>query len=337
MYICNSPCVDQYMPGDKAVTISDVNYLVLHGANDQDVSTAMGEKQYANVEFSGKGEYMKSMLYILGANHGQFNELWGNYDLVDPVNYFLNVKNFLTEDEQQEIAKVFVKTFLDVTLLEDKTYASLFSDIRSYREVLPATAYEQVYQDSTFRCLAGFEEDADVKNGTMEQVTISTEGMDNWHESRRVIGSGYDGENYVCALSWKAGSSPAYILSIPETDMRHQGFSFSIADMTEDREEEQTVQQLYVALVDKNGSQSVADISTVLYPTWKVQLQKLDVLFNQYEYKHHFQTVMLSPEDFVAEDEAFDMEHVKEVRILFSGEKDGNIQIDDIGLFGKNL
>ena len=82
------------MPGERAVTISDVNYLVLHGANDQDVSTAMGEKQYANVLFSGNGEYMKSMLYILGANHGQFNEQWGNYDLYEPANYFLNVKNF---------------------------------------------------------------------------------------------------------------------------------------------------------------------------------------------------------------------------------------------------
>ena len=92
--IAIAPCVDQYMPGERAVTISDVNYLVLHGANDQDVSTAMGEKQYANVLFSGNGEYMKSMLYILGANHGQFNEQWGNYDLYEPANYFLNVKNF---------------------------------------------------------------------------------------------------------------------------------------------------------------------------------------------------------------------------------------------------
>ena len=33
----------------------------------------------------------------------------------------------------------------------------------------------------------------------MEHVTISTEGMDCWDEGRRVIGSGYDGENYVCS------------------------------------------------------------------------------------------------------------------------------------------
>lgn len=333
--IAIAPCVDQYMPGERSVTISDVNYLVLHGANDQDVSTAMGEKQYTNVKFSGNGQYMKSMLYILGANHGQFNEQWGKYDLYQPANYFLNVKNFLSEDEQQEIAKIFVKTFLDVTLLEDRTYASLFSNVDFYKNALPFTAYEQVYQDSSFLCLADYEEDADVKSGTMEQVTISTEDMDCWHEGRRVMGSGYDGENYVCDLSWKEGSNPVYILSIPETDMSHQGFSFSIADITENEEDEQTMEKPYVVLGDKNGAQAVADISTVLYPTWKVQLQKLDVLFNQYEYKHHFQTVILSPEEFVAKGEAFDMKHVKEIRILFSGEKAGNIQLDEIGLCGE--
>lgn len=64
-----------------------------------------------------------------------------------------------------------------MTLLEDRTYASLFSDVDSYQKVLPATAYEQVYQDSTFCCLADFEEDADVKNGTMDHVIISAEGI----------------------------------------------------------------------------------------------------------------------------------------------------------------
>lgn len=250
----------------------------------------MGEKQYANVEFTGNGEYIKSMLYILGANHGQFNELWGNYDLYNPANYFLNVKNFLTEEEQQKIAKIFIKTFLEVTLLEDKTYVSLFSDVWSYQEALPSTAYEQVYQDSAFLCLADFEEDADVKNGTMEQVTISTEGMDNWHEGRRVIGSGYDGEN------------------------------------------EQTALRPRVVLVDENNHQTVADSAATVFPTWKVQLQKLDILFQQYEYKHHFQTVIVEPEDFSAKDEDFDMEHVKEIRIEFSGEQDGDIHLDDIGL-----
>lgn len=180
--IAIAPCVDQYMPGDRAVTISDVNYLVLHGANDQ---------------------------------------------------------------------------------------------------------------DSAFLCLADFEEDADVKNGTMEQVTISTEGMDNWHEGRRVIGSGYDGEN------------------------------------------EQTALRPRVVLVDENNHQTVADSAATVFPTWKVQLQKLDILFQQYEYKHHFQTVIVEPEDFSAKDEDFDMEHVKEIRIEFSGEQDGDIQLDDIGLVQK--
>ena len=33
----------------------------------------------------------------------------------------------------------------------------------------------------------------------------------------------------------------------------------------------------------------------------------------------------------MVKEDGFDREHVKEIRILFPGEKDGNIQIDDIG------
>jgi hypothetical protein len=99
------------MPVSQAVQIKDTNYLLLHGSNDQDVSSMMGEKQYNNLYFTGDSDeqYIKSSVYILGANHGQFNSLWGRYDGEGAMNGYLNTCNFIDEAEQKLIAKAFIK------------------------------------------------------------------------------------------------------------------------------------------------------------------------------------------------------------------------------------
>ena len=111
-----APTCGQYRPSGRDVELKDVNYLVLHGANDQDVFTFMGMEQYENVAFTGKKDCIKASLYLAGANHGQFNSLWGKYDLMEPVNRGLNVGNFISEEEQQQVAKLYLRAFLDVTL-----------------------------------------------------------------------------------------------------------------------------------------------------------------------------------------------------------------------------
>ena len=51
-----------------------------------------------------------------GANHGQFNSLWGAYDQSGPFSRLLNTEGLLSEADQQFIAQIFIKVFLDVTL-----------------------------------------------------------------------------------------------------------------------------------------------------------------------------------------------------------------------------
>ena len=113
-----APVVDQYRPVGRSVELTDVNYLLIHGANDQDVSVMMGEKQYNNITFTGSDDnfHMKSSVYIYGANHGQFNSLWGRYDSEDICNNYLNTNYFLDEAEQKLIAKAYIRSFLDSTL-----------------------------------------------------------------------------------------------------------------------------------------------------------------------------------------------------------------------------
>ena len=95
--IAIAPTVDQYRPADHSVELEDVNYLLLHGSADRDVTSFQGMAQYENVTFTGRGDYLKSALYIAGANHGQFNSLWGAYDQTGSFAPFLNMESLLDQ------------------------------------------------------------------------------------------------------------------------------------------------------------------------------------------------------------------------------------------------
>ena len=50
---------------------------------------------YDNVIFSGKKDNFKAALYFGYGNHGNFNSLWGDYDLDPAEGFFLNRKELL--------------------------------------------------------------------------------------------------------------------------------------------------------------------------------------------------------------------------------------------------
>lgn len=336
--IAIAPTVDQYMPTGRAVEIGDVNYFIIQGANDQDVAIAMGEKQYDNIHFSGEGSYIKSMLYVMEANHGQFNELWGKYDLMDPLNGYLNVKGFLAKEEQQKVLEVFTKTFLDVTLLEDRTYQSLFSDYALYQKVLPETVYEQMYQTSDFACLCDFEEDTDLKTATQDGVRIQTNGMSGWTESGRGLGMSENGDNFVLDLEWEDSKEAGVTFQLPAYDMSQFAFSFSIADMDEEMEDFSSLLSGKVILTDEKGNTATAEIGdcAIVYPTWKVQLQKMDTIFGTYEYKHQFQTVIVPNDSYELSSGVFDFGKIRKITINFVGMEKGHVILDQVGFEKQN-
>lgn len=327
-----APTVDQYTPAEHEVVISDVNYLILQGADDYDVTSAMGEKQYSNVTFTGSGNYIKSMLYIAGANHGQFNSLWGKYDLLNPVNYYLNVKNLMSEKEQQMILKIYTKVFLDMTLKDDDTYKDLLTDYEKYAAYLPKTVYQQIYQKSGFVTLSDFEEDSNLQTASMSQASISTENMQTWSEGRRVLGSGEAGENYVLKLEWKDTNEATLIFQLPEYNMEHKDLTFDIADMREEYGMKDCLDG-EVILKDTNGYEAIARISenTTIYPSLPVQLRKLDYFFGEYEYKHQMQTVTITKSSYQTTSDEFDATKIVGIEIQFNKNSSGNVQIDNIG------
>lgn len=329
--IAIAPTVDQYMPAEHAVEIKDVNYLLIHGSNDQDVSIMMGEKQYNNIYFSENSEetYLKSSVYIMGANHGQFNTTWGQYDGVPGTNGFLNTNNFLEDTEQQLIAKAYIRTFLDRTLLNQNEFETLLSDNGEYRNYLPRTVYITNYMDSNFERYCSFEEDTDIMHGVTEDVVIRCYGMNEWKERMDVYGSGTDGENYVLECTWAEAVNSSIEILFPITDLSAGCLTFRIADMREDTADDISVLDYIVELYDVHGNMvSVTNPKTV-YPTLAVQLYKQDVFFDSYEYKHQMQTVQIDAEMFT--NEAFDYSAVNKMVIIMDEGENGQIILDDVG------
>lgn len=345
--IAIAPTCGQYLPSGRDVELKDVNYMVLHGANDQDVATFMGMEQYENVTFSGEKDCIKTSLYVAGANHGQFNSLWGSYDLMEPLNRALNVKNFISMQEQQQIAKVFIRAFLEETLKETAETESeqnfsgmLLTDYSRYEELLPETLYIQSYQTSDLRILCNFEEDTRLETGTAADIRLEAEHVNSWREELLYFSDGNPRGNYAAVLKWEpeegeeADSSkkePAeFSISMPETDLTGKHLQFDVMDLKEDfPEEEGELPELEIIVEDSQGQEAVlkAEDYASLYPAFPVRLNKLQYLWKAAEYKHQFQTVSIPMEDFTG----VDRRKISRITICFLTEK-GKTAIDNVGI-----
>lgn len=324
-----SPVVDQYMPVGHSVEISDVNYLLLHGANDQDVSTMMGEKQYNNISFTKDSDEFnfKSSVYVLGANHGQFNSLWGQYDT--PIGKgFLNTNHFLDESDQKKIAKAYIRTFLDTTLLKDESYITLFSDASSYAGDLPDTIYITNYEDSDTTVLCSFDDTVDISNYD-SGANVDVTGADRWTIVPYERGNGGEGEDFVLNLKWKEKSEPSIGIDFPAIDISEGYISFGLADMREDTEKIDEEVNYKVVLTDASGNKVTVSRPVMIYPSLATQLFKQDIFFKNYEYKHQMQTVKITSKMF--KQSKFDFSSVVKMTILLDGTTEGEIIIDDVG------
>ena len=331
--IAIAPTVDQYMPVNHAVKISDVDYLIIHGSNDQDVTSVMGEKQYNNVTFSKSGDrtFRKASVYIMGANHGQFNSEWGRYDIPEPCDGYLNTANFLTEEDQQLIAKAYIRTFLDTSFGIDDTFSGLLSDNVPYLSVLPRTVYITNYMDSDFERIFSFDDSVNAASGLMEEAKIDCTGMKRWTLKQDVYGGGGEGENYVLDCKWEKDGSPVAVFTFP-ADLSSGCIVFRIADMREDIDGDPSGLSYSVELTDEKGKTMKKESPVYIYPSIGVQLYKQDVLFGNYEYKHQMQTIRIDREMFDAGSD-FDFGHVKSMSISFNGSSEGEVIIDDIGVY----
>jgi len=182
--IAIAPVMGQYQPGGRYTDLFDVNYFVIHGANDGDVSSFNGAGQYEHVTFSGGPYRFKSALYVMGANHGQFNQVWGDHDSGPPRGRALSTRSLIAEQDQRKVAEVYISAFLEATLGGELGYLPLFADAREGRSWLPDTAYLVEFDDARSIKVATFDEDVDVTTATMAGGSTMAENLTVWREQR---------------------------------------------------------------------------------------------------------------------------------------------------------
>lgn len=182
--IAIAPVMGQYQPGGRYTDMHDVNYFVIHGANDGDVSSFNGAGQYEHVWFSGDPYRFKSSLYVMGANHGQFNQVWGSWDSGAPFGRSLSTRSLIPEPDQRKVAEVYLSAFLEAALRGEHGYLPLFADARVGREWLPETAYLVEFDDSRSIRVATFDEDVDVTTATVAGGRTWAENLNVWREQR---------------------------------------------------------------------------------------------------------------------------------------------------------
>ncbi len=335
--IAIAPCADQYRPSGRDVELKDINYLLVHGSNDQDVSYMMGEKQYHNITFTGEEDNFKAFLYIADANHGQFNSQWGRFDLSTPFNMMLNTKNLLPEKTQQNILKTAIRNFLDATAKKDMNAKAFFTDYNIMRQELPENLYLNGYEDSSVQNICDYEEDTDLTTASIDNAKLTSMGSAYWYETKLYYElNGPDRDDYALSYAWDDSLSSYYEMQFTSPYQNTKAYmQFDVMDDREFKKGEKqiTPMDFTVKIADENGENAYTALSDYakVYPSLPVMTTKLQFITNSPVYKHYFQTVRIPIEAFLKNNGKLNLSSIKEISFYFNKVKDGKIKLDNIG------
>jgi hypothetical protein len=178
-----APVDGQYRPAGVPTPIENVNYMVIHGSHDGDVSSFNGLRAFQRIKFTDGKPWFKVAWYVYRANHGQWNTVWGNKDNGPRSGRYLDLRGLITPEEQRQFSMVTISGFMEATLHGKSEYLPMFRDHRVIGAWLPKTMYITRFQESGFKPLATFDEDVDVTTGSVPGVTISAESLSTWKEN----------------------------------------------------------------------------------------------------------------------------------------------------------
>jgi hypothetical protein len=236
-----APVDGQYKPAGVFTPIENVNYMVIHGSHDGDVSSFNGLRTYQRIKFTDGKPWFKTAWYVYRANHGQWNTVWGNKDNGPRSGRYLDLRGLITQDEQRQFSRVVIGGFLEATLHGNTEYLPMFRDHRVIGAWLPKTMYITHFQESGFKPLATFDEDVDVTTGSVPGVTLSGDSLATWKENPLSLRNGNDPLNTnAVTLGWnnhirgddttKLGKPASYTIALSDslTGALHVGLGSAI-------------------------------------------------------------------------------------------------------------
>ncbi|MEW8995080.1 hypothetical protein [Clostridium sp.] len=324
-------------PTGKSVDLKDINYLVIHGSDDMDVTSFMGYKQYKRVSFTPDMDDYKASVYIYGVNHGQFNNNWGKQDIPGIGGHiFFDIGNLISKDDQNMIAKVLISAFLDSTIKGKLEYRNIFKDTRYADKWLPSTIYLNDYNDSKTTTICSYDEDMDINTTTLSGGSIEGENFKLWTE-KRIKQKKDNIDNNSAYLSWEVPKDtyiPTYIINLPTSGTnitRNSKLVFSLADGDNNNDK---LIDLSIKVYDKSGNTAELPISYFqpLQNTLKTRILKFPFNSLSPDSEAIFQKYIFSLNDFKKVNSKFTPEELAGIGFAFNKTKKGTVLLDDVGI-----
>lgn len=335
-----APVDKMNQPAGKGVELTDISYLTLHGAHDMDVSSFQGSNQYDRIKFTQKNNKFKASVYILGANHGQFNQNWGRNDFIGLGIKLFNTKQLIPQIEQEEIAEVLITAFLEATLKNKNEYTKIFRDIRYAEKWLPNTIYLNNYADAKTTFISTFEEDIDLNTTTIFGGELFGQNLTLWKEDIVPLKFGQKDTSAVF-LGWDKTKNPndaIYTVNIPNERLTLQEGSklvFGLAEGETDKNNDiNTPIDFTVKVIDKNGNEAALPLShfSYLQPKLEAKIGKATVFQVLASSEIVFQLFEFDLLEFKKVNPEFEPIMLSKICFIFNKTEKGAIVLDDIGI-----
>jgi dienelactone hydrolase len=355
--IAIAPVDGQYQPREQGTPVDDVNYFTIHGSMDGDVQSFEGVAQYSRARFRDPAKpRFKASLYVVGANHGQFNTSWENLDTDLLSAWALDLGRIMPAEAQRDIARVYFSAFLEVVLHERAEYLPVFMDARRAAAWLPDTFYISQFADSRQREITGFEQDIDPSTLSPGGGRIVTRNLTKWHETR--VKLKWDTlETQAAVFAWDsrvhqeparvdfelpaqfplAAAGGSLILSLSAAgigtlpdDWQDDGVSGN--DGAGDAEDEPL--DWTIVLRDADGAEAKLPLSHdhALYPQVRAVPRRAAFLDDTEPAEALFRRHEFAIDDFTAVNPAFDADRLTTISFVFDGSPRGAILLDDISI-----
>ena len=331
----------QYKPAGQPTSLTDLNYLAIQGAHDMDVSSFDGASQYNRIKFTDGSDYFKASVYMYGANHGQFNTVWGRTDAPGLGNKLYNTAQLIPQEEQLQAAKVLISSFLDTTLREKSGYRTLFQDLGYAREWLPDTMYISNYFDSKTTTISRYDEDIDLSTTSLPGGRLFGEHLKEWKEEK--VEMKYTTEQYSAVhLGWDrvtASGIPAYTVALPANGLdtsANSSIVFAMADRDDNKvnQGKDGLVDLTVLVEDKSGNTAALPLSSAasLLPMFEGQIAKWPFGSVTPTKEPIFQNFAYQLADFKQVNAKFQPELLRKISFVFDRTEKGIVLIRDIGM-----
>ncbi len=339
---------------DRRISLNNISYLSIQGSYDSDEASFFGFRQFQRTTFTDSVFHFKSGLYIHGANHGQFNSVWGKYDSGPPFNRMLNTAPQISMEDQLEIAKVYIAAFAEIILNNNLTYRALFINSQAGADWLPEILMLNTYKDSNTTDLITYEEDLDVTTGTVPGSKLSGNNLKIWREEILKFRDKDTQSNNAVVLGWVKDSIKTktfyridFSKSIPIDSIYALMISMAPGNPDElnkyggekdQKSEADPTINFQVQLEDSLGNTAIADIGKLkkLKPRLKVQFVKLRWLHTENYgdvWEPTMETVELPVDQFMS---AAPLKALKSIIFDFSPSDKGVLILDEISLSKKN-